>query len=242
MKSLSLSMATSHRVDVSNREGSVKPTADDVAIAIVAACRETGDDPIDTANGGLGINRSTNRARHYALHALIHVFPKANRTDLCRLVGCPGKPGVFWNASWHQVVKPRSPGSLLHMASWFDDTAYDRVIRAIEADMTRRAVAPPPKPQPEPPPYRPPPGTVAKVLADEPPRAGKLGRLEPNGYRPPAGALDAILDDDRPVMDASGFAERRHRSWEETKQASKSGLEEELRRAVENTAKMTPRE
>jgi hypothetical protein len=119
------------------------PTADDIAIAIVAACRETDDDPISTVQGGLGIGRATNRARHYALHALIHVFPKASRLRLCEWVGCMGKPAAFWNSSWHQIVKPRFAGSTGHVANWFDDEVFDRVIRAIEADRTKRAVAPP---------------------------------------------------------------------------------------------------
>ena len=38
------------------------PTADDVAIAIVAACRETGDDPIAVAEGHF----AHKKARHYA--------------------------------------------------------------------------------------------------------------------------------------------------------------------------------
>ena len=116
-----------------------QPTADDVAVAIVASCRETGDDPMSTASGGLGIGRATNRARHYALHALIHVFPVANRYRVCRWVGCPGKEAAFWNASWHQVVRPRASG-MGHMANWWDEEAYDRVIRAIEAARTARAV------------------------------------------------------------------------------------------------------
>lgn len=118
----------------------IAPTADDVAAAIVAACRETGDDPVRTAERGLGAAGPANRARHYALHALLHVFPKADRINLCLCVGCPGKPKQFWNASWNQIVRLRFPGSTVHMAGWWSDEVYDRVIRAVEAARTARAV------------------------------------------------------------------------------------------------------
>lgn len=110
------------------------PTADDVARAIVAACRETGDDPIKTADGtaltAMRNKQKTNQARHYALHALVYVFPDLDRADAARMVGAPGHPKLYWNASWHQVAKPRASG-IGHMAGWFDDGIFGRVIQAI---------------------------------------------------------------------------------------------------------------
>lgn len=57
------------------------PTADEIALAVVTACRLTGDMPIATCL------RQTSRARPIALAALIEVFPEAKRQSLARLVG-----------------------------------------------------------------------------------------------------------------------------------------------------------
>ena len=229
----------------------MNPTADDIAVAICAACRETGENPIECASGAL-----SNRGRHYALHALLHVFPKADKIKLCVWVGCPGKPKAFWNASWHQVIKPRSSG-LGHMAMWWEDDSYDRVIRAVEANKTRRAVSPPiegrrgsvpsevpsprdpPRPEPgpdrAPPPYRPPPGTIEKVLRQDRP-ASRLGTRDASGYRPPPDAIARILDDDdRPVIDRSGtFSARKTR--EQPRLTDKAELRRALAEAAANTA------
>lgn len=235
------------------------PSAEDVAVAIVAACRETGEDPIATAEGIY----TQKRARHYALHALVRVFPKASRERLCVYVGCPGNPRQFWASSWNQIVKPQAHGHG-HMAKWWDDTVYDRVIRAIEADRTRRAVAPLREEElaglpaeliaelsPEaqkvqvvaPPPYRPPPGTVEAVLngGKSPTREFRQapGRLEPSGYRPPKGTVEAILDDlddESPVFDRGGqFSSRRSAQ----PPASKGDLQRMLRDAAANTKPRT---
>lgn len=116
------------------------PTADHVARAIVAACKETGDDPIRTIQGGLGgTSRPINRARHYAMHALLHVFQDLPRHTAARIVGS-GSPVKFWNTSWHQIAKPRG-GGLGHVAGWFDDEAYARVITAIQLDPVARRLS-----------------------------------------------------------------------------------------------------
>lgn len=107
------------------------PTADDIARAIVAACRETGDDPLACASGA-----PSQRGRHYAMHALLHVFPKLSRTSAATVVGCPGKPAAFYINSWHQMVKPRASG-IGHMANWWDDEAFGRVIAAVESGRGR---------------------------------------------------------------------------------------------------------
>lgn len=211
----------------------MNPTADDIAIAIVAACRETGDDPIAVAEGIY----TQKKARHYALHALVYVFPKTNPHRLCVYVGCTGKPGHFWSNSLTAVVRPRN--GRLHAAGWWDDAAYDRVIRAIEADRTRRNVAPRASAAPEcvseetePPAYRPPPGTVEKALNGG--AKPKLGTLEPAGYRPPPDTIKEMLAGDRPIFDRSPIHERPRFRPHEPKQ-SKADLEAELRQAVLNT-------
>lgn len=204
------------------------PTADDVAVAVVAACQETGDDPISTHQGGLGVGRATNRARHYALHALVHVFPHANRLRLCEWVGCPGKPGPFWNSSLHQVVKPRYPGSATRMANWFDDAAYDRVIRAVEADRTRRAVAPAAEREVEVNHYAEPPAYPSRPGAPGLP-ASRAERIKAEASR-----VTAALDDDaRSRFAGLGAKERVPAPIE-----NKSKLQDMLRDAVANTAKM----
>lgn len=200
------------------------PTADDVAVAIAAACRETGEDIRDFGPNGKGATC----ARHYALHALIHVFPKAAKFKLCEFVLCPGKPVSYWSVSWN-VVNGKHP------ALWFKPEAYDRVIRAIEADRTRRAVAQqkPAVARPaEPLPYRPP--------TPHP----KLGTRDANGYRPPASAIVEELEDelaaDRPVFDrsvAGGFRKPR----QDTFVSSRRAVEEELRQAAANTSRMQER-
>lgn len=111
------------------------PNADDVARAIVAACRETGEDPIACASGVSGI-----RARHYAMHSLLHVFPDLQRKSAASIVGCPGKPVYFWNASWNQVAKPQTFGNR-RKANWWDEESYGRVIKAIEQPQTQRKIA-----------------------------------------------------------------------------------------------------
>lgn len=216
------------------------PTADDVARAIVAACKETGDDPIRTAEGGLGTSRATNRARHYAMHALLHVFQGLGREMAARLVGCPGSPRQFWSASWHQIVKPRV-GGLGHAANWFDDDAYARVIAAIEGVM-RDDVEEELEPEPEP--YRPPAGTVEKVLKDDavdkPKPAPRLGTLEgARGYRPPPGTIEDVLKDDRPVIERGGKFARKIDEGSSLMPGPKRSLYDDLAQAVRNTAKMT---
>lgn len=111
------------------------PNADDVARAIVAACRETGEDPIKCATEEWHI-----RARHYAMHALLHTFPDLQRFAAARLVGCPGSAPGFWNKSWHQVAKPHHSGRS-HSAKWWDEDAYGRVIAAIEQPRTNQKMA-----------------------------------------------------------------------------------------------------
>jgi hypothetical protein len=119
------------------------PLADDVAIAIVAACREVSphawrDEAIAVASkdsAGLG-----HRGRHYAMHALRRVFPDAKPEILAALVGAPGKPHHFWRNSCSQVANPTGHSS--YAVSWWNREVYERVVRAIEADRTRRAVAP----------------------------------------------------------------------------------------------------
>lgn len=102
----------------------IPPTADHIAMAVVAACRETGEDPFAV------MQRVTQlHARHYALHALREVcnIEGARAADL---VGCPAKPGYFYSNSraqvfyWNNIKGCRT-------AKWWREDAFDRVVAAI---------------------------------------------------------------------------------------------------------------
>jgi len=117
----------------------VIPTADQIAIAIVAAARETAE-PGHLLEIAEACVRGTKglRARFYAFGALRHVFPEVARTTLAKLVGCPGMPLTFVANFQHSVIKPvmSAKGQLRpHVAKWWDEAAYGRVIAALEATL-----------------------------------------------------------------------------------------------------------
>jgi hypothetical protein len=58
------------------------PSADEIATAVVTACRLTGEDPVACVRGELGV-----RGRHVALDALLAAFPEARREGLGRCLG-----------------------------------------------------------------------------------------------------------------------------------------------------------
>lgn len=58
------------------------PSADDIAIAIIAACRQTGENPEDVALGSVA-----QRARRYAYKVLTTQFPLARKIGLAKAVG-----------------------------------------------------------------------------------------------------------------------------------------------------------
>ena len=106
------------------------PSINQISIAIVAACRETGENPpaIDGAD--------PMRARHYAMHAMHRVFPDAPRTYLAKCVGCKGDPKKFFFNSVNQKFKVRDPVTGARMAAWWDDAAFERVIQRLRATVT----------------------------------------------------------------------------------------------------------
>lgn len=156
-------------------------TADDIAIAIVAACRQTGEDPILAVQG----HTLHKKARHYAFHALIHVFPRYNQEVVARCLGSGKTAKQFIAASFVSVLGRGGRTK----AGWWDDEAFDRVIRAIEAGKTKRAIAPasPAVPAPrsaarsapcDPPPGMPPRAVPKPAPADRAPRFARLGSRE----------------------------------------------------------------
>lgn len=85
------------------------PTADEIAIAVVTACRLTKEGPMATCM------RQPSRARSIALQALMDVFPDAQRTSLARCVGHPKPPHAtasvnmarkcsWWREDWLEEV------------------------------------------------------------------------------------------------------------------------------------------
>lgn len=217
-------------------------TAEDAARAIVQACRETGENPIRAASGLVKDRHGpTIRARHYAMHALLHCFQGLSRLEAARMVGCPGKASYFYSNSLKMVVnKP---------AAWWDGAAFERVIAAVEVGIpTSGRQVPQEPPKPEPPPYKHgplPPGRHSTAVKAKRPSPG-AGRLESGGYRPAEGTIEAILEDDADdaasdaVFDRGTISPNMKRARWPDQLKSRREMDEDLRQAVLNTAKMTP--
>ena len=94
-------------------------TADVVARAIVAAARETGEDPLI-----VGTEQIRVRCRHYAMHALHRVFPEYQKQALARFVGCPGRADDFWKNSRNMIFQK---------AHWWNAQVFQRVVDAVFA-------------------------------------------------------------------------------------------------------------
>lgn len=220
-------------------------SANQVAVALTAACRETGEDPIACATSSLG---TSYRARHYAMWALIHVFKGEKPGYVGALVGAasPGdykRGSQFYNNSRNNALPNRRPGG----GGWWVADAYTRVIEAIEKTLP----APTPKPAPiiqnsipaTPAPYKhgelPP---VANSVPSKEPQA--IGTLEPGGFRPAPGTYEKALAEDRDddsVFDRGSIASKVARRQVYAPPKSKREMADDLRRAVENTAAKTPR-
>jgi hypothetical protein len=196
------------------------PTADHIAVAIVAACQQTDEDPVKCAQRGSKI-----RARHYAMHALVRVFPAAPKRKIANWCGAYYEASKFYENSCTNTANPNASRLAKRKTDWWNDEIFYRVVRALEAAKTASAIE-----------YRPPPGTIEKVLRDDATR--NLGRLEPNGYRPPADAIAKELADDDPVFDRGRFNFRKPR--EDTFESSREQANRMLREAAANTAKLQP--
>lgn len=182
------------------------PTVEDYAIAIVAACRETGEDPLKIEQSHINLH-----CRHYAVHALLHVFQGLSPRAVCKTLGVE-RPNSFWPSSLAIAQKK-------HPCKWWSDEGYDRVIRAIEADRTRRNVTP-----------QAPQEHVGEVTT-----APLSSITQPRITRPrprPAQAL-VHMADDKPVFDKGHIHEPKRQEY--LRPTSKADLYEELRKAVINT-------
>ena len=100
------------------------PSADHYARAIIAASRETGEpwDLIVEDNPDV-------RFRHYVFHALLHVFPQADRTAIAAALRAPGKASYFYRSSlWHVLGDgPHRNGPI----EWWDSGVLALTIKAI---------------------------------------------------------------------------------------------------------------
>jgi len=107
------------------------PTAHQVAMVIVAACRELGEDPLRVAG-----DAGNSRARHYAMHALVHHFPRIPVGSAARMCGCPeqARGAIFYKSSLNNHVRRGA-------SQWWDEKVYARVVASI--DVPRRALPPP---------------------------------------------------------------------------------------------------
>lgn len=105
------------------------PSADQIACAIIAACRETGEDPFVVT----GERRPQSRARHYAFQALKVVFPLAIRERLAFMCGCSGNPKYYAvnssNGMQRFVAGPHK-GERIHR--FWDEDVFARVIAAVK--------------------------------------------------------------------------------------------------------------
>lgn len=161
------------------------------------------------------------RARVYAALSLAQLFA-CEKNTIAKLVGV--------NAPSRDVfVSSAERGAHRGTLKWFDPKVLVAVVAAIDV----------------PPPYRPPPGTIEKVLADEA-KPAALGTTGPDGYRPPDGTVRRVLaddGDDRPILGAKDYgAPRERREPFQPAPTSKRTLREMLADAVRNTAAMQPKE
>ena len=132
----------------------IKLTADAVAIAVVAAARLTGEDPLTIA-----ARDPEMRCRHLALHALVHCFRGVVPARISAALACPGKASFFYRTSlWYTLGK--APQRDTKPAAWWRDEDLDTVIRAVEQQLEKNepaAALPPPPPKIEAPARKPPP-------------------------------------------------------------------------------------
>lgn len=203
------------------------PDADAVAWAIVAACKETGEDPLYVAGGnGNDFGPDAIRARNYAAHALIHAFPDIPRTSIGRLVGASSRSTFFYrNSRWFILGIDRSVGA--KRAEWWDDAVYDRVIRVIVEHCAPTAQ-----------PYR---GPTTQESAPAPAQEAQDEESELPALpvrRRPVERLSAR--DDRPVLPAPTLKPGIDVDPRPGFTAEKRGLYEMLANAVKNTAAQQP--
>lgn len=96
------------------------PTADQIAIAIVMACRLSGTNPILTALGQ--VTQRESRGRHIAFAALIEAFPDARRMGIARCCGYRAIGSAAANLPTYRKT------------SWWVEDWVDEVVGAVVAE------------------------------------------------------------------------------------------------------------
>lgn len=158
------------------------PSANQVAWAIVAACRETGADPVAVAEGiNVCGSRESSRARSYAAYALNELF-RCGPVAIGRMVGS-GAPSSFLSTLSWNLKKDK--------VRWWEDAAAERVIDAVKAaDPKRSATAEDildEPSEPEPPKQAAPAQPRRHVLEVAP--IVRTPKYERDAYRPAGGIL-----------------------------------------------------
>ena len=97
-------------------------SADDVATAVVMACRHTGEAPLAIAEPGRQL-----RARALAFEALRLARPEVGRAVLARTVGYRGGGGHLDTAAINTV-------RLCRTKDWWSDIVLDVIVGALVAD------------------------------------------------------------------------------------------------------------
>lgn len=224
------------------------PTAHEIAVAIVAAAKETGAAPIDVVlgaereHGGIEKRDAIFRTRAYAGRAIDRVFNRPTmaiaRPEIARRIGV-NKPS--WG-SFFSAIDGRQ-------LSWWDEGAFKRVVDALmdcesPEEQIKRAQVPDggdpvqsfPKPLQSPPQTVQKPDQVLKAARQQrvpdpvKPKA-PIGALERGGFRPAPFTYEKVLEDDR--------ADKASASYVPVGRPPIKKDDDFLRRAVENTQKLT---
>lgn len=94
------------------------PTANQIAVAVVTACRLHRENPLEIADGGAGL-----RGRHVAYAALCEAFDGANKRGIARCLGYPIPSGAASG-----LISARK-------ARWWDDGHVDEIVGALVAEL-----------------------------------------------------------------------------------------------------------
>lgn len=237
------------------------PTSHEIGIAVVAACRITGADPLDVLTGGERVGgcpipkmQATSRARAYAARAIDKVFNRPDiviaRPVIARLVGV-NKPSL---TSYFGSLEARP-------LPWWSDTAFKSVVETLMAydapEETQAAVEEPapqvekpadpvqspahpvqskPKPvqKPAPPPLKIGPLPPVPSSPAAPKVKPPIGALERGGFRPAPGTAERVLQDDKADKRIAAAA------YVPVGRPAMGKVDDFLRQAVLNTQKMTP--
>jgi len=110
------------------------PTADQIVTALAVAA-ELGGEATETVNMQAFLietihGRPRVRARHYAIHALVTLFPGADKVALAR---CLGGKDDFYAMSKTEVfrVMVGGPRRGKRLASWWSEPTYKHVINTV---------------------------------------------------------------------------------------------------------------